>query len=131
VDRVKRRLPEGDVATMTSVNVPTPWVYMTYDVWLVDEFIKLVTNKMPLATVAISSAAQKALDERFNDKKKRRRPIPEVKEVLSETISLHPHQLEAVRFFMENEGRGLLADEMGLGAFKYFSFLSLVQKQGG
>jgi SNF2 family DNA or RNA helicase len=113
VDKVHRTIPNV-------VNVPkaiVPWVYMTYDVWLVDEFIKIAAQKVPNARVVLSPEAQKAFDDRFSEKEKRRKPIREVDDVRSDAVQLHPHQNEGIRFFQENNGRGLLADEMGLGEF--------------
>ena len=90
-------------------------VYQTYDVWLVAEFLQLLSEKVPKAKVVISDAANEALDQRFSKRQENRKPIPEVEKVRNPGVPLHPHQIEGIRFFMNNDGRGLLGDEMGLG----------------
>lgn len=89
--------------------------HQTYDVWLCAEFVELVSKVVPEANLFISETAQTSIDSRWERKDLRRRPIPEVEAVRHPEIPLHPHQFEGVRFFMENNGRGLLGDSMGLG----------------
>ena len=59
---------------------------------------------------------QKAQEKSEGNTKRqeKRQPIPEVEQIRNPNVPLHPHQIEGVRFFMENQGRGLLGDEMGL-----------------
>ena len=90
-------------------------VYQTYDVWLVAELLELLSEKISDAKVVISEAAQEALDQRFTERQERRKPTPELENARNPDIPLHPHQIEGIRFFMDNNGRGLLGDEMGLG----------------
>lgn len=89
--------------------------HQTYDVWLVAEFVELVSKSLPHVPVVISDAAEASIDSRWQEKEQRRSLIPEVEAARHPETRLHPHQNEAVRFFMENKGRGLLAFDMGLG----------------
>lgn len=89
-------------------------IYQTYDVWLVAELLELLAEKVSKVQAVVSKNVQDALDDRFNQRQRNRRPIPEVEQIRNPDVPLHPHQCEAVRFFMENKGRGLLGDEMGL-----------------
>lgn len=101
-----------DVPVIGSV---TTSVYQTYDVWLVAEFTQLLSEKVSGVQVILSEGAQLAVEQRFTQRQERRKPIPEVEEIRHPEVPLHPHQIEGVRFFMKNNGRGLLGDEMGLG----------------
>jgi len=87
----------------------------TYNARLVVEFVELVSKALPGTQIVITDAAQASIDSHDEEKEQRRGPISEVEAVRNPEIPLLPHQHEAVRFFIENDGRGLLADEMGLG----------------
>jgi len=89
--------------------------YKTHDVWLVAEFVEKVSNACPEATLVLTSAAHDAIQSRWNHRDAKRCPIPEVEAIRNPELPLYPHQLEGVRFFIANNGRGLLGDSMGLG----------------
>ena len=90
-------------------------VYQTYDVWLVAELLEiLAADEHANVKVVVSDEAQEILNQRHTEKQQKRQPIPQVEKIRSSDVPLHPHQMEGVRFFMENGGRGLLGDEMGL-----------------
>ena len=89
--------------------------YKTHDVWLVAEFVEQVSNTCPEAILVVTGTAQDAIKSRWNIRDEKRCPIPEVDAIRNPELPLYPHQLEGVRFFMENNGRGLLGDSMGLG----------------
>lgn len=92
--------------------------FRTYDVWMVAEFIELVQEKHPDANLFLCTNTREALDDRFKEKEKRRRPIDSVERARNPKVPMHPHQNEGIRFFLDNNGRGLLGDEMGLGTYE-------------
>jgi len=82
--------------------------HQTLDVWLVAEFLDIITTVLPEENIFISQTAKEAIDSRWKEKELKRRPILEVEEIGHSDWPLHPHQFEGVRFLNENKGRGLV-----------------------
>lgn len=93
--------------------------YRTYDVESVDEILMHIEKQKLSGNIKIDlridHQANDAWENRFREKERRRSAIAAVEELRHPDAPLLPHQLEGVRFFIENNGCGLLGDEMGLG----------------
>jgi len=88
-------------------------VYLTYDIWLIAEFLELMQKEQSNIFVYCDLPTKERLDQRHEQKSALRGPIPEL--AGRTQIKLYPHQLEGIRFLQKAKGRGILSFEMGLG----------------
>lgn len=89
--------------------------YLTYDIWLVAQFLDLMEEKHPEMSMVLCDGTKESVQSRFDNKKARQRPVPELEGIMTPGSHLHPHQNEGIRFLQDNNGCGIISFEMGLG----------------
>ena len=89
--------------------------FLTYDVWLVAEFIDLMEAEQSDYSVVISDEVRESLSRRFDHKIARQMPIPELASMIEDGCDMYPYQNVGVRFLQDNNGRGIISFEMGMG----------------